>query len=95
MKITEFHNPQPHIRIKTARLYFSYHGETIMDDLQNRRNRPQKVLRTLLPAICQHYSIEPTHAVWSQYAGCSCPCSPGFILYGVRGKNFFVTVEKE
>ena len=99
MKITQFHDSVPHSkfkpRYKTSRLYFDYKGETVMDDLQNRRSRPADLLKVLLPEIFKHYNINPKHAKWSQYAGCSCPCSPGFILYGVYGKNYAVTVEKE
>ena len=99
MKITQFHDPRRHtdlgLRAKTSRLYFDFKGETVMDNLQNRRFRPADQLKFLLPEIFKHYNINPKHAKWSQYAGCSCPCSPGFILYGGYGKNYAVTVEKE
>src|SRR5690606_25287019 len=35
---------------------------------------------TLLPEVFKQLNGEPLKAHWSQYAGCSCPCSPGFIL---------------
>ena len=37
-----------------------------------------------------------TKVRWSQYAGCSCPCSPGFIVEGypqaVSRQDIYVTV---
>jgi len=98
MKITQFHDPRRHtdlgLRAKTSRLYFDFKGETVMDNLQNRRSRPEEHLKSLLPEIFEHYNINPTNAKWSQYAGCSCPCSPGFILYGTHGRDYFVTIEQ-
>ena len=97
MKVAEFQEPRFHnfrsTKYKVSRLYFSFKHETVMDDLQNRRSRPAEKLKSLLPDIFQHYGISPKHARWSQYAGCSCPCSPGFILSGLHGKDYFVTVE--
>jgi hypothetical protein len=99
MKITQFHDPRWHtdlgLRTKTSRLYFDFKGETVMDNLRNRRSRPEEYLKSLLPEIFKHYNIKPVRAKWSQYAGCKCPCSPGFILYGTHGKNYSVTVEQE
>src|SRR5690606_4723692 len=48
--------------------------------LHGRHNRPYAAYRTLLPEGFKQLNVEPLKARWSQYAGCSCPCSPGFIL---------------
>jgi len=34
-----------------------------------------------------------TKVRWSQYAGCSCPCSPGFVVDGHSRHDVHVTVE--
>lgn len=61
---------------QASRVYVWPEGESIMENLLNRRNRPYKEYRKLLAdqAFMQN-------ARWSQHAGCRmCPCSPGFIL---------------
>lgn len=63
------------------RLYINVKGENIMENLLFRSNRPSKLYKSLLPEIFERLGISPnTKAVWSQKAGCSCGCSPGFIL---------------
>lgn len=63
------------------RLYISPVGETILDNLVNRHSRPKDIYKKLLPEIFKQAGLpEDTKAYWSQKAGCSCPCSPGFIL---------------
>jgi len=63
-------------------------GGTIIDDLIWRRteaNKPplkNKEMYELLKAKFVPYWVTLERAVWSRYAGCSCPCSPGYILYG-------------
>ncbi len=63
------------------RIYVHLAGETIMQDLQNRRARPYKVYKAeVLPALFRLLGITDVKVGWSQKAGCSCPCSPGFIV---------------
>ena len=45
-----------------------------------RHTRPIAALRKLLPEALDKVDITFTKARWSQKAGCSCPCSPGFII---------------
>jgi hypothetical protein len=87
-------------RQKTARCYFFPKGESIIENLQNRRSRPHKEYRKLLPEVFKSDDVinklwKDGHikASWSQYAGCSCGCSSGFILKGLYGYNIFVDVE--
>jgi hypothetical protein len=68
-----------------TRIYFWPKGETIMDNLFNRRSRPFNEYRKLLPAVFAAAGVEDTSrlsARWSQRAGCGCGCSPGFIVEG-------------
>ncbi len=65
---------------KKARIYVSPEGETILDNLMGGRfTRPHQAYRALvLPLIRELYG-QDLKLAWSQFAGCSCPCSPGFI----------------
>lgn len=80
-----------------ARLYI-FPQETLLENLRNRRTRPYKEYRKLIPEIMEKAGLSELwkkgdiKASWSQYAGCSCPCSPGFILSGIYHKDIFVDV---
>jgi hypothetical protein len=55
--------------------------ESILDDLVNRHHRPSTLFRAGLKAAFADAGIDFNFAemYWDQRAGCSCPCSPGFI----------------
>ena len=63
-------------------------GGTIVDDLIWRRteaNKPpltNKAMFSLLKAKFIPYWVKLEKVYWSRYAGCTCPCSPGYVLYG-------------
>ena len=77
-----------------VRVYFFPKDESILDNLLNRRSRPQEEYRKLLPDVFKELNIRNTGPVrWSQKAGCSCGCSPGFIVGGLRGYDVFVKYE--
>ena len=65
---------------KAPRVYVWPKNESIMDNFQNRHSRPTKVFRKVAVAALKEIGIDKPKMVWSQYAGCSCPCSPGFIM---------------
>ena len=87
---------------KAPRLYFWFEGETVLDHLVNRRSEPYTLIRKLLPDLFKSIGLDLVKKPqWSQYAGCSCPCSPGFILkdasFNVNGECFskfdiFITI---
>ena len=64
------------------RIYVHLDGETIMQNIQDRRDRPYNVYKKeVLPKLFSVLGINPEKVSWSQKAGCSmCPCSPGFIV---------------
>jgi len=68
-------------RNSKPRLYVDITDESIMENLMNRRSRPINVYRKLAYQALEQigYTKEDVKLNWSQYAGCSCPCSPGFI----------------
>jgi hypothetical protein len=67
--------------------------ETVGEQLVNRRSRPFAEYRKMLPAIFEAFKLPQLTAKWSQRAGCNmCPCSPGFVLDGHRGAEFYISI---
>lgn len=63
------------------RLYISIAGENILENFAYRMDRPTQLYRQVLPEIFEKLGLPPeTKASWNQKAGCSCGCSPGFVL---------------
>lgn len=62
------------------RMYVHVENESILDNLANRKRRPYNVYKTLIHGSLLGQIFDLGKLTWSQYAGCSCPCSPGFIL---------------
>jgi hypothetical protein len=89
---------KPGTRRPKARMYFWPEKETILENLLNRHDRPHLEYKKLIKLALVEAGIElsqakSTKARWSQRAGCSCPCSPGFILSELYGRDFHVTYE--
>jgi hypothetical protein len=89
---------------RKPRVYFWAEGEPVLQNLIFRRARPSKLYRALLPeALAQLLAdkslrdveaLVMAKATWSQRAGCSCGCSPGFVLDAVDvGYDVHVTVK--
>jgi len=97
----EVHNMQwdelrRHRGAKKARMYFFCKGENLIENLLGRHFRPKVLFRQVFDEVFTKAGIEkPVRITWSQYAGCRCPCSPGFILNGIYNKNIYVTYEGE
>ena len=83
---------EPHGKYSKMRIYVHPEGETIMENIMNRKQRPHTFYRKeVLPKLfAQLQWPADTRVKWSQYAGCSCPCSPGFIVDNVYGRNIWV-----
>ena len=63
------------------RLYVWLDRETLGDNLVNRTTRPHKLYRKHLAEMFNQLGLPAeTKARWLQTAGCSCGCSPGFVL---------------
>lgn len=77
------------------RIYFFHSGETIVDNLMNRRSRPSNLYREVLKTIFEQLGMDSkTKVVWSQKAGCRCGCSPGFIVQGDKfDEDIFVDIK--
>lgn len=88
-------HPRSHAERRSKdRLYVWPEDETVFENLfAGRHNRPVTEYRKALPEIFEKLGIPAdTKASWSQYAGCSCPCSPGFVLDRYTHTDYHVTV---
>jgi hypothetical protein len=65
---------------KATRVYVDEVGKTILDNLRDRFGRPTKTYKAAVTEALQHVNMTGFKVCWSQRAGCSCGCSPGFIL---------------
>jgi hypothetical protein len=65
---------------KMPRVYCTPTNETVVENFFNRHNRPAKEYKKVAIDALKTLGIQATKMRWSQYAGCTCPCSPGFIL---------------
>lgn len=75
---------------RNHKVYVFPEGETLMENLQNRHNRPYKVYKKeVLPKVMEvlrdsdpeaYAALKDAKFGWRKYCGCSmCPCSPGFV----------------
>jgi len=72
------------------RVYVWPRGESIIDNLMNRRSRPIKLFRQAAKdgLSAMGVDLSKVELRWSQKAGCSCGCSPGFIVEGFDSKLY-------
>lgn len=66
----------------------------VLEDLENRGRRPHQVYRPLVIEALASIGLTDIKLNWSQHAGCTCACSPGFILTGDNpmGIHMWVTL---
>jgi hypothetical protein len=71
-----------------SRIYIWPEGETILQNLENRRSRPLKLFRQVAADALAKLEVDTSklEIKWSQKAGCSCGCSPGFVVDGWNAK---------
>lgn len=96
MKVTSYKTMPIQGRRKAAHAYFFLTGESILENLANRRSRPTKEYRKLLWEVLKkegYTDHEVGRVTWSQYTGCQCGCSPGFRIEGIYGKDYFIDVK--
>lgn len=65
---------------KAPRMYVTIEAESVLANLVNRKRRPYNLYKTLIHSSGIGDVLDLSKLSWSQYAGCSCPCSPGFVL---------------
>ena len=81
------------------KLYIWLEGESVLENLYNRRNRPVDTWKKeIIPALMSKLAevnpeiydrVKDEKWGWRQKCGCSCPCSPGFI--GVRNGQYCIS----
>lgn len=72
-------------------VYVSVEGESLWDTIAARGNRPHTAWRPYVEEALREYGFNFTKLTWSNKAGCSCPCSPGFIVTeGTHGHDIWV-----
>jgi hypothetical protein len=78
------------------RVHIFPRGETVLEHLLERHSRPYRLYRQeVLPLVWEQLGIDPAtvRVRWDQYAGCTCPCSPGFVVTrGYAGRDLSVSV---
>lgn len=65
------------------RVYVDAGDFNLLEDLENRFRRPHKVYRSFVLKALELLGLDEPKIGWSQKAGCSCGCSPGFIVQNV------------
>lgn len=82
-----------------SRVYVWPQGESLIDNLMNRRSRPINDFRSVASRALSGMGVDlaKIEMKWSQKAGCSCGCSPGFVIDGfdlkIDGRDVYVDVE--
>jgi hypothetical protein len=96
MQVTVKQYPRRDGRKVLPRVHVFPQGESVLEHLVDRHSRPYALYRReVLPQVWEQLGIDPATVKvrWDQYAGCTCPCSPGFIVErGYRGRDLSVTV---
>lgn len=102
IKITALRVDSPDKNKKT-RMYIFPDGESIIDNLSNRFSRPSTIYKKdVIPLVLEklkkkypeiHNKVKDDKWTWSQYAGCGCGCSPGFIGTSKDWMEIFVDVK--
>lgn len=80
------------------RIYIFPEGSNVFNWLEERYKQPSKAYKKeVMPKLVEQLGITSDMKLkWSQYAGCSCGCSPGFIVEGdTRKYDVFVHVTAE
>jgi|MudIll2142460700_1097286.scaffolds.fasta_scaffold00031_34 hypothetical protein len=79
---------------QTSRLFVWIDNEKVLDNLHDRYKRPWQLWKAeVLPQVFKRLKLpRDTLTKWSQTAGCSCGCSPGFIVYDGKNQDYHVFV---
>lgn len=87
------HNPRRLNSRSKTRIFVWPKGETIRENLMNRRERPAKLWKPVALKAAAAMGLTKSSLMWSQKAGCSCGCSPGFIVKGDFRPGFDIHVD--
>lgn len=77
------------------RMYVGVAGETILENLMLRRQRPyREYKRMILPVFNKVAPWQITQMGWRQKAGCACGCSPAFVITNYNYNAVMTTNDK-
>jgi hypothetical protein len=93
-----YRNYRPNRPIDRTAIYVHVDGDefNVWENFVNREARPYEAYKQVMPEVLARLGYGPDVRVkWSQKAGCSCPCSPGFVVVNdpKPGRDVWVTVE--
>lgn len=92
-KITRRDHRDRRVRSRSkTRVFVHLKGESIRNDIVNRRTRPAKLWKPFAVRAAEAMGLKFESLSWSQKAGCKCGCSPGFIVKGDHRSGFDVHV---
>lgn len=85
------------VNARKSRIYIWPEGETLLQNLENRRNRPVgEWKRKVIPEILRQAGLPAdTKVSFSQKCGCRCGCSPGFYIKDHWGKKISASISEE
>jgi hypothetical protein len=82
-KVTWRVNPDWKATNRKTRIYVSATEDfNVVEDLENRLRRPYLLWKPRVLEVLHQLGIDGLRLRWSQNAGCTCACSPGFIVEG-------------
>lgn len=84
------HREAEKLRGRKIRVYPFLTSESVMDNLSARYDRTYtEVGRVVMPAVLAELGLPAnTKYGWNQKAGCSCGCSPGFVVQATGAEVF-------
>lgn len=82
---------------RATRVYLFLERESILDNLDSRGcQKVHKIRRDILPVlVASAPEMQGMKFNWSRTAGCSCGCSPGFIVRDSVGFDIFIDYRVE
>ena len=82
-------------RMTRSRIYMFPKNESMMENLKKRYNRPVKFWKKIAENVLDTFLYHDKRMIFSQNAGCTCGCSPGFICKANSYHEFFITYSIE
>lgn len=79
---------------RKMRIHLFPQNETIIENLQNRRNRDRSLWRKISLLTLHNLNLSNVKLTFSQKAGCFCGCSPGFIANLKNGQELFINYKE-
>lgn len=75
-------------------IYIDLIGANIKKEIREKKDNYWTVYKhEVIPSVLEQANLPlNTKVIWSKKAGCSCGCSPGFLITGKSGFNIFVKV---